>query len=734
MKHHKTFSFFLATFVLYSCGGGGGGGSNTSNPVTTSNPLATINITTSDSEEIDVGSSFEFSWSTSNASSCSASGDWDGNIDKAGNHSTNLDNPGLYNFVINCLNADGKSSSKSISVTANYLLISGTIFDNNNSNRSVYIDQNFNGIKDNFEHSGISNANGFYQIRSLQDIDCLKSFPVRVNNSHLASINPLNDNKNVNISSITSLWSSLSFLNIGRHSWDFYNKTDPCDLFNVMENNILKSQFYRAHERQKVATNLSYEMMNQGLNNTSHNSLSDLSRYEDLNNFYNSLEQIKQKLIVSTEEALENWYKDTDVTLNDIDIKTTSLIDYSNIVIFLNDNNYPSSLSDVAINPGSYQVGSIDNVSLKASLTLLTDPKQKAEAEWLNGWNELYLMNLGYFYIDNKSNIMTSTSDCYVNFSVLCKNDLNGDFLLMSNPPFKYNIISTLQKETAKGLEEIYNKETFFPTGECYIEADYIIRDVTPSNLYTIYSFNNIWSGMQTDSEGDCFRYSYQNFYKYVTKLSLYEDGSYFYLSLDDNLIDSLDDVFEITSMDEYYTPPSQIDSQYISIFNNIPEFFDMSNSEYDMDTDSKVGLVAANIYSYVTSSIQSGEVDSSYVYLEAGNANSGWVSVVFEAWPTRPNYWYSSCSLNGETLVNSDEQTYESDAWLNAVMVLNACLYYQIDDTKVFSRKSTHNSLKENQTISPYNGIINDYQSTPNAIKERDLLMQDRIKRFKKD
>jgi len=138
MKYHKTFSFFLATFLLSSCGGGGGGGSNTSNPVTPSNPLATINITSSDSEEIDVGSSFEFSWSTSNASSCSASGDWDGNI------------------VINCLNADGKSSSKSISVTANYLLISGTIFDNNNSNRSVYIDQNFNGIKDNFEYSTFS--------------------------------------------------------------------------------------------------------------------------------------------------------------------------------------------------------------------------------------------------------------------------------------------------------------------------------------------------------------------------------------------------------------------------------------------------------------------------------------------------------------------------------------------------------------------------------------------------
>ena len=71
----KIFVYLLVPlFILASCGGGGGGGS--ASPESPAIPLPTINFSSNQSGEIDVGSEYSFSWTTSNAKSCSTSGDW----------------------------------------------------------------------------------------------------------------------------------------------------------------------------------------------------------------------------------------------------------------------------------------------------------------------------------------------------------------------------------------------------------------------------------------------------------------------------------------------------------------------------------------------------------------------------------------------------------------------------------------------------------------------------------
>ena len=66
MKKISLFYTSILAFMLSSCGGGGGGGGASPAPVI---PLAIINFSSSLSGEIDVGTEFTFSWTTTNASS-----------------------------------------------------------------------------------------------------------------------------------------------------------------------------------------------------------------------------------------------------------------------------------------------------------------------------------------------------------------------------------------------------------------------------------------------------------------------------------------------------------------------------------------------------------------------------------------------------------------------------------------------------------------------------------------
>ena len=72
MKYRSAF-YILVPLVLASCGGGGGGGE----PSTPSIPSASITMSIS-SPEIYLADDVTITWSTTNATSCTASGDWSG--------------------------------------------------------------------------------------------------------------------------------------------------------------------------------------------------------------------------------------------------------------------------------------------------------------------------------------------------------------------------------------------------------------------------------------------------------------------------------------------------------------------------------------------------------------------------------------------------------------------------------------------------------------------------------
>ena len=108
---HKILPLLL-TIALVSCGGGGGGGSTeTPNPPSPTNP--SITSFSSSSSSILEGESISLNWSSTNANSCSASGDWNGTKSTSGNESIQLSEVKTYTFTLTCSGVSGTTNAVS---------------------------------------------------------------------------------------------------------------------------------------------------------------------------------------------------------------------------------------------------------------------------------------------------------------------------------------------------------------------------------------------------------------------------------------------------------------------------------------------------------------------------------------------------------------------------------------------------------------------------------------------
>ncbi|MDA9561566.1 hypothetical protein N9S06_02860 [Gammaproteobacteria bacterium] len=113
----KITPIIIFTFIITSCGGGGGGGGGESEPYTPpATPAATASISLS-GEKGYVGEDIIITWSSTNATSCTASNAWTGTKDTSGSESFSFDTAGLFTFEISCTGSGGSgSSSASINV------------------------------------------------------------------------------------------------------------------------------------------------------------------------------------------------------------------------------------------------------------------------------------------------------------------------------------------------------------------------------------------------------------------------------------------------------------------------------------------------------------------------------------------------------------------------------------------------------------------------------------------
>jgi hypothetical protein len=98
-SNHSYF-ILIFTFFLSACGGGGGNAGN-SNTVTPPSKSAAASISASPTK-VFMGNSTVISWSSSNASSCTASGGWSGDKATSGSETFAMTNDGEQVFTITC--------------------------------------------------------------------------------------------------------------------------------------------------------------------------------------------------------------------------------------------------------------------------------------------------------------------------------------------------------------------------------------------------------------------------------------------------------------------------------------------------------------------------------------------------------------------------------------------------------------------------------------------------------
>jgi len=151
----KTF-LVSSLFIIASCGGGGGGGGV--GPV-----AAIISSFVSSVSSIEIGSSITLTWSSTNSTSCSASGGWSGSKGVSGTETIEI-SQATNTFSLTCTGDGGASSVSSVSVEG-FRNISGISVDGYMSGATIFIDENANYIQDSSEESSSTDNTGNFEIK-----------------------------------------------------------------------------------------------------------------------------------------------------------------------------------------------------------------------------------------------------------------------------------------------------------------------------------------------------------------------------------------------------------------------------------------------------------------------------------------------------------------------------------------------------------------------------------------
>ena len=117
MQKFKNILFVIvSTLVLANCGGGGGGGSEPA-PVPTPPPAPTASISANPTT-LWVNESVTLTWSSTNATGCSAGGEWSGDKDPSGEESLTVTKDGELTYSITC-SSGTRSATSEVAITVN---------------------------------------------------------------------------------------------------------------------------------------------------------------------------------------------------------------------------------------------------------------------------------------------------------------------------------------------------------------------------------------------------------------------------------------------------------------------------------------------------------------------------------------------------------------------------------------------------------------------------------------
>ena len=161
MKLKSIYIYILtSTLLITSCGGGGGGGGGAPVPPVLAAVISTFTSTSSSTE---IGSTVDISWSSTNASSCNASGAWSGSKGTSGTETVTIETVGNNTFTLTCTGAGG-NANRNLTIEG-YRNFSGISVDGYVSGASIFIDANENYMMDSGESETSSAADGSFTVK-----------------------------------------------------------------------------------------------------------------------------------------------------------------------------------------------------------------------------------------------------------------------------------------------------------------------------------------------------------------------------------------------------------------------------------------------------------------------------------------------------------------------------------------------------------------------------------------
>ena len=328
--YRHLYIYFSLLFVIASCGGGGGGGSTPEPPV----PGASITLSISD-DQIYLGNTVTLTWTTSNASSCTASGSWSGSKALSGSETITPDSEGQKSYTLTCSNSAGTSTSRTVStnvignsqgvvVGANYI-----------SSPTVILDINSNYQSDDGEPSTSADTNGIFELPN--DPQDIISFGGSDNSSGVDLTNlSLSYKASSSTSRVVSALTSLDYANTGSTDINtLLNLDSSIDIYSDnpvtgVNSSSAANKYYEANAQIFVLAYALQAFVNE--TNTSSNNTKTF--FESL---YTSIQQNFDSGVINLSEFIEtssfiDGYIDSVLSANNISLSSSALDDISSSV------------------------------------------------------------------------------------------------------------------------------------------------------------------------------------------------------------------------------------------------------------------------------------------------------------------------------------------------------------------------------------------------------------------
>lgn len=670
---------FITFLFLFSCGGGGGGGSNdviSSSQAAPATPSATTELS-SNLSIVDVGDSITVTWSSTNASTCSASGDWSGTKSTSGNENIILNEAKSYSFSLNCSGA-----LKTLNISASYA-ISGVLYSDAPSTYTVFIDQNINGILDPNELSATPSDDGSYRISTSNEeqFNCQRYYPLVAKGLDFSYVtqNLKGNTKDNNISPFTSLLGEyFRIMNFGDDP-STATQSNNCGTLAKYRLNNFKFASTFSNEQVENFDGIAWENINiePALDEVG-NMVINKDRGKDIDLVLKSLGRIFQEV----SDDLSN----SKLVTSGLTMKGNAGLESSNYRIFLNSSSYP--------NPSTDETPAVNNlaaVSFPASINFWGEAKN-AQGPWKNRFKIHADLHINY-----SDEIILDTENCWLNFDSLCKISPNLNNLLDYSSAFKLKDIYSV--ETSRGLERVMKISTVDDDFKCATSKNvWLDNSATSDSFYEYYGFSEYYPSTFSISNFECSTFGNPS-RRELVKGKVLDNHSY-YTELFVNNPSSLGIFADLNDFDYESIALNYNSNSIDSIPSIFIEYF--SNLSYDFDQ-----VVSLNDY-FVNSSTFNRDYG---IYIEHIDADFDKTYLLY--WPDYNHYYCVSDDIeDNKTEINGEDMGYYSNTTGQTIEYVKSYCFERLKeghDIQDVNPKKWDLSTPDEKLLeeSPYRGLI---------------------------